>query len=528
MLGFTELEQELVGGLQEKIRSETDRHPSPISLKLCANTLMGFLSKNAQSHARSLLVLAVAGDVLRKKRLNVEKNLIVAVASLPPRMTKLTREKQAQEITAINPSTIRSSNFDSSKITRFIIHGFLGQGDETWQSEMCRRMFGVEDVNCISVDWSGGSKCEYTQASNNIRVVGAEVAYFINVLTEQYGYSPSKVHFIAHSLGAHAAGETGRRRPGLGRITGLDPAQPYFQDTPIEVRLDKTDAAFVDIIHTDSAPTIPDLGFGMSQAIGHLDFYPNGGIQMPGCTKNTVSQNVDIDEMGKGMIDLVGCNHLRSFMYYSDSIISPDGFLGYTCASYDTFQTMSQEERDPHLELREMEMPPPSEQQTVMKYKGDIHASKPQGWRYKVSVAIAGNSEVSGYVNIALYGAGGNTKQYEIVQGTLKPGKTYANFIDVELKVGTITKVKFLWRNNVLKSTQRTLGATKATVQAGEDGKVIGVTLVNMVGTTMRPVLRTGCHSDGQQPHSYRSQSFIDVKAGKSELFQMAVPNTSE
>ncbi|KAM9134287.1 pancreatic triacylglycerol lipase-like [Pangshura tecta] len=204
-----------------------------------------------------------------------------------------------QEITAITPSTIRSSNFDPSKITRFIIHGFLGQGDETWQSEMCRRMFGVEDVNCICVDWSGGSNCEYTQASNNIRVVGAEVAYFIDVLKEQYGYSPSKVHFIAHSLGAHAAGETGRRRSGLGRITGLDPAQPYFEDTPIEVRLDKTDAAFVDIIHTDSAPTVPNLGFGMIQAIGHLDFYPNGGIQMPGCTKNTVSRNVDIDQIGK-------------------------------------------------------------------------------------------------------------------------------------------------------------------------------------------------------------------------------------
>lgn len=43
-------------------------------------------------------------------------------------------------------------------------------------------------------------------------------------------------------------------------ITGLDPAQPYFQGTPPEVRLDKTDAEFVDVIHTDSAPTIPYLG----------------------------------------------------------------------------------------------------------------------------------------------------------------------------------------------------------------------------------------------------------------------------
>lgn len=43
-------------------------------------------------------------------------------------------------------------------------------------------------------------------------------------------------------------------------LSGLDPAQPYFQGTPIEVRLDKSDADFVDVIHTDSAPTIPNLG----------------------------------------------------------------------------------------------------------------------------------------------------------------------------------------------------------------------------------------------------------------------------
>jgi len=41
--------------------------------------------------------------------------------------------------------------------------------------------------------------------------------------------------------------------PGLGRITGLDPAEPYFQGTPPIVRLDPTDAKFVDVIHTDGA-----------------------------------------------------------------------------------------------------------------------------------------------------------------------------------------------------------------------------------------------------------------------------------
>lgn len=39
----------------------------------------------------------------------------------------------------------------------------------------------------------------------------------------------------------------------------------------------------------------------MSQAVGHLDFYPNGGEFMPGCKKNPISQIVDIDGIWEGM-----------------------------------------------------------------------------------------------------------------------------------------------------------------------------------------------------------------------------------
>lgn len=43
-------------------------------------------------------------------------------------------------------------------------------------------------------------------------------------------------------------------------LSGLDPAEPCFQGLPEEVRLDPSDAMFVDVIHTDSAPIIPYLG----------------------------------------------------------------------------------------------------------------------------------------------------------------------------------------------------------------------------------------------------------------------------
>lgn len=70
---------------------------------------------------------------------------------------------------------------------------------------------------------------------------------------------------------------------------GLDPADPYFQGTDVRVRLDPSDAAFVDVIHTDGS-SILQLGFGTMQQMGHVDFYPNGGVHQPGC---------DADFMGK-------------------------------------------------------------------------------------------------------------------------------------------------------------------------------------------------------------------------------------
>ena len=68
----------------------------------------------------------------------------------------------------------------------------------------------------------------------------------------------------------------------LGRITGLDPAEPHFEYTHPRVRLDETDAYYVDVIHTDARPLM-SFGLGMWQKCGHSDFYPNGGLIMSGC-----------------------------------------------------------------------------------------------------------------------------------------------------------------------------------------------------------------------------------------------------
>lgn len=63
------------------------------------------------------------------------------------------------------------------------------------------------------------------------------------------------------------------------RITALDPAGPSFERAEIDgnLRLSDADATLVDVIHTDVGH------YGFNGSIGHVDFYPNGGTNQPGC-----------------------------------------------------------------------------------------------------------------------------------------------------------------------------------------------------------------------------------------------------
>lgn len=61
-------------------------------------------------------------------------------------------------------------------------------------------------------------------------------------------------------------------------MPGLDPALPLYSPASDSERLSSSDAAFVDVIHTDGGI------LGYPWPLGHADFFPNGGIPLqPGC-----------------------------------------------------------------------------------------------------------------------------------------------------------------------------------------------------------------------------------------------------
>ena len=44
----------------------------------------------------------------------------------------------SQILLSSDPSTIEASNFQMAEKTRFIIHGFIDKGDESWLVDMCK------------------------------------------------------------------------------------------------------------------------------------------------------------------------------------------------------------------------------------------------------------------------------------------------------------------------------------------------------------------------------------------------------
>ncbi|XP_065495854.1 lipase member H isoform X2 [Caloenas nicobarica] len=176
-------------------------------------------------------------------------------------------------------SSTASKYLDVRKKTTFIIHGYRLTGSPpVWIPDLVQLLLSAEDMNVILVDWNqGATTLIYSNASRNCK----RVAEILKKLMDEMlvaGALLASFHMIGVSLGAHISGFVGQMFGGtLGRITGLDPAGPLYRGKPPSERLDPTDAQFVDVIHSDTD------GLGYTEALGHIDFYPNGGTDQPGC-----------------------------------------------------------------------------------------------------------------------------------------------------------------------------------------------------------------------------------------------------
>ncbi|XP_045032720.1 pancreatic lipase-related protein 2, partial [Daphnia magna] len=231
-------------------------------------------------------------------------------------------------ISADDPNTISATTFKATRLTKFVVHGWLSTGYDDITQEFLQSLLNKGDFNVICIHWGGGSSTSYFQAHANTRLVGLEIALLVNTMVEKLKVKATDVHLIGHSLGAHTSGYAGEKIPNLGQITGLDPAGPYFRRMPSFARLDYTDAQFVDGVHTDG-------GFiGIYEPVGHLDFYPNGGRNQPGCPTSEWSYFCHPFSI---LSDITACDPLRAVHYYSSSLKDTCQTVGYECSDYESY-----------------------------------------------------------------------------------------------------------------------------------------------------------------------------------------------
>ncbi|XP_063818764.1 pancreatic triacylglycerol lipase-like isoform X2 [Pseudophryne corroboree] len=334
-----------------------------------------------------------------------------------------------QVVSAYNLSSLRESNYNCSRKTIYIVHGFIEKGTDPWLVGLCRVILQRYDVNCICVDWSGGSYALYTKAANNVQVVGAEIAHFINVTMTNLSCPLDNTILIGHSLGAHAVGEAGKRRPGVPVIFGL---------------------------------------LGIDQSVGHKDFNPNGGRNQPGCSilQTTLDLvNYQLSNLSTGALNIFKCSHVASVKLFTESVINPGGFMAYCADDYPSFTAGAG-------------FPCPNGSCTLMGYntrdEGDATCQNYylntgpehdyERWRYNVTLQITG-SAVLGSLQVTLCNPSNCSEDNEIYSGVIAGG-TYSKFIDARIP-GPVTNVTFIWKI-LLNLFNQKLGAKSVTVQDGK------------------------------------------------------------
>lgn len=279
--------------------------------------------------------------------------------------------KEYQRILPSDPKAVNDMYFPVKR-TFIIIHGFLGDGLEDWIQNLKDKLIHREDCNVISVDWPAGNSYwlpSYYTAVGRVPFVGMDTAALLNDLNIYKGLDMSSVHLIGHSLGGHASGFCGKftsffMNQKISRISGLDPAGLMFHSTMSDSRLDKSDASYVDVMHTNGCYSYwtpwTDC-FGINENLGHTDFWPNGGEYQPACRKKQLSgQQGSVNQTNiqdgtqqltsqssknlTGMADKIsgeiGCDHEMAYIYFLESIdFNTDGtyYLARPCQNWTSY-----------------------------------------------------------------------------------------------------------------------------------------------------------------------------------------------
>ncbi|XP_077571451.1 endothelial lipase [Stigmatopora nigra] len=350
-----------------------------------------------------------------------------------------------------NRNCLQECGFNVTAKTIFIIHGWTMSGIfEAWMQKLVAAVMQREnEANVIVVDWIGMAQQLYPDAVNNTLAVGQDIATLLDWLQDELQLPLENVHLIGYSLGAHVAGYAGTYvRGSLGRITGLDPAGPLFEDAKEEERLSPDDADFVDVLHTYTREAL-GVSIGIQRPIGDVDIYPNGGTVQPGCSLGEVLS------LTGDFMEAVKCEHERAVHIFVDSLMNRDHVsFAYQCTDPDRFRKgiclSCRKNRCNNIGYETRKMRKRRNSKMYLKTRADMPFG---GYHYQMKMHVfnrkqADNADPTFYVK--LNGAHNDTEDifvdvHEKVIG-LNQTNTYLVFTEKDL--GDLLKINLSWEGD--------------------------------------------------------------------------------
>lgn len=210
-------------------------------------------------------------------------------------------------------------DLDITKSTILVFPGWLCDIYNRITQDLVQGFLKRYDCNVLAVNYQKLSFDLYSNAVCNIEKGAYLIGKFLCELVENIGLDLSTIHLIGHSLGAQLSGNVGYNvqkicNKKVDRITGLDPAGPIYQTIAPSRRLDKTDATFVDIIHTNMGIA------GYYGSLGHVDFFPNCGVIQPGCLQiGSNSSIMDVINLSMNVSKLGLIIVYKTIIYFKDA-----------------------------------------------------------------------------------------------------------------------------------------------------------------------------------------------------------------
>ncbi|CAL8308089.1 unnamed protein product [Lota lota] len=368
------------------------------------------------------------------------------------------------------PETIKECEFNPETQTFVIIHGWTVTGMfESWVPKLVSALYNREpSANVIVVDWLSRANQHYPTSAAYTKLVGVDVAKFVNWIQNELQLPWDKIHLLGYSLGAHVAGIAGDlTQRQISRITGLDPAGPTFEHADNENILSPGDAQFVDVLHTNTRGS-PDRSIGIQRSVGHIDIYPNGGTFQPGCDiQNTLMGIASAGIKGlQNMDQLVKCSHERSIHLFIDSLVNEDQqSMVYSCKTQDTFNKglclSCRKNRCNKLGYNVNKVRSPRSTKMYLKTR-DMMPYKV--FHYQVKMHFFSEKKLSFTeqpLMISLFGTYGEKENIPFQMPTLVGNTTVSFLLTTDTDIGDLMIVKLRWEKDTIFSWSDLWGRSK-------------------------------------------------------------------